>query len=413
MVLIPMPGVESVAVGTYVKTGSRYETASINGLSHFLEHMVFKGTKKFPSHEQTSYLEGLGAIQNAWTDVDATAYWCKIVADRWKEGLEMVKELALYPLFPAADLEIERGVIVEEINRKDDRPDELAGEQLQKLVFADNPLAMTVLGDVKVIKTVPREEFVQYHQNQYVSGRLVVVLAGKIGSNKPEISKLIQDYFGGLPKTQGNNFDVLNEQIDNKRYGLYKKKTADQVHFEMGWRGLSVKDERRFPLAILTSYLGEGLSSRLFTELREKRGLCYEVHAGGSNMEDTGLWSVYAGVGQAKFAQAVEAVWGEIKRLQSYSLTEKELVAAKEKIRGKVVFAKENPIHQMEFYARQALDRPEQMMDYDMVIDSLMRVSASDIKDLAGELLLSETMKLSVVGEVKEQEVEKVIELIK
>ena len=145
VVLVPMSGVESVAVGVYVKTGSRYETPGNNGISHFLEHMVFKGTKKFPTHKDTSYLEGLGAIQNAWTDVGATAYWCKLPADRWREGLEMVKELALYPLIPEADLEIERGVILEEINRHNDRPEELAGELLMETMYGENPLAMTVL----------------------------------------------------------------------------------------------------------------------------------------------------------------------------------------------------------------------------------------------------------------------------
>src|SRR3989344_2302447 len=163
VMLVPMEGVQSTAVGVYTGTGSRYESPQINGISHFLEHMAFKGTKKFPTHKDTSYLEGLGAIQNAWTDVDATSFWCKIPSDKWREGLELVKELVLYPTIPVGDLEIERGVVLEEINWKEDRPDEIAGEVLMELMFAGNSLGLTTLGRPEVIKKVTREDFLAYH----------------------------------------------------------------------------------------------------------------------------------------------------------------------------------------------------------------------------------------------------------
>src|SRR3989344_1510272 len=169
VVLVPMLGVESIAVGCFVETGSRYETVENNGISHFLEHMAFKGTKKFPTHKDTSFLEGLGAIQNAWTDVDATCYYCKIPADHWEAGLELAKELALFPTIPNKDLEIERGVILEEIRRRDDLPDELSGEVLQEMMFPGNPLGMTILGNPEVIKAVSRGDFTAYHSSQYVS----------------------------------------------------------------------------------------------------------------------------------------------------------------------------------------------------------------------------------------------------
>ena len=184
VVIVPMSGVKSVAVGVYVGTGSRYETSQTNGISHFLEHMVFKGTKKFPTSRDTSYLEGLGAIQNAWTDVDATAYWCKLPSEKWKEGLEMVKELALYPTIPNRDLEIERGVILEEIQRRNDRPDELVAEALQIMMFPGNALGWTTLGKPEVIKDLSRADFLRYHQSQYKSDNLVVALAGEIGNWK-------------------------------------------------------------------------------------------------------------------------------------------------------------------------------------------------------------------------------------
>ena len=180
VVLVPMDGVESVAVGVYVQTGSRYEDKKINGISHFLEHMVFKGTKNYPTHEDTSRLEGMGAIQNAWTDIDATAYYCKIPADRWQKALDLIKDLVLYPMIPEKDLEIERGVILEEINRLEDRPDELSGELLLQTAFPGNTLGMRVIGRAEVIRNIRREDFLDYHRTQYVAGRVAIVIAGKI-----------------------------------------------------------------------------------------------------------------------------------------------------------------------------------------------------------------------------------------
>ncbi len=404
VVLVPMYGVESIAVGTYVQTGSRYESRQINGISHFLEHMVFKGTKKFPSHAQTSYLEGLGAIQNAWTDVDATAYWCKIPADRWKEGLEVVKELALYPLFPEMDLEIEKGVIIEEINRREDQPDEIVSEVLMEMLYQNNPLGMTVLGTPEVIRSLKRDDFVKYHTEQYVAGKLVVVLAGKI-SDVEAVRGQIEQWFSQVPSNSGREFEALVSPTAGSRFKFYKKKTAEQAHFELGCRTFGTQNERRFALAVLTSYLGEGLSSRLFTELREKRGLCYTVHAAGVHMQDTGVWSVYAGVAENKFESAVEAVWEEMQRLTEVPLTDGDLNAAKEKLRGRLIFSKENPISVMEYYARQALDRPDSMLDYDMVLSRLMGVNAEQIQMVARELFRAENMNLAVVGGIEETRV--------
>lgn len=204
VILVPMQGVESVGVGVYVGTGSRYETKEVNGISHFLEHMAFKGTKNYPTHKETSYLEGLGAIQNAWTDVDATAYWCKIPADRWEEALRLAADLAINPTVPEKDLEIERGVVLEEINRKEDRPDELVGEELGKLMFGGNPLGMTVLGEAEVIKKLSRKDFMDYHDRQYVSGNFVVTIAGKI-SQITNLKSQITIIFGSLPKRRGKD----------------------------------------------------------------------------------------------------------------------------------------------------------------------------------------------------------------
>jgi len=397
VILVPMEGVESVGVGVYVGTGSRNETPRINGISHFLEHMVFKGTKKFPTHQDTSYLEGLGAVQNAWTSTDTTCYWTKIPADRWEQGLELVKELAMNPVIPEHDLEIERGVILEEINRREDRPDERVGEVLQELMFEGNPLGMTVLGEAQVIKSVTRADFLDYHSRRYVPGNAVVAIAGKL-VDTASIKSRIEEWFGEWKAVDHEPTEYWNTPQDHSAVKLYSKQLAQQAHIELAVRGVTLTDPRRFALSILTSYLGQGLSSRLFTELREKRGLCYSVRAYNEPMIDTGVWSVYAGLNIDKLDSAVEAILGEMKRATEVELTEKELEAAKEKLRGPLLFSAENPINQMDFYAKQALERPDDVITYDQLVSRLMQTDSKQITSVARDLFVADKLNLAVVG---------------
>lgn len=408
--LVPMQGVESVAVGVYVGTGSRFETPKINGISHFLEHMVFKGTKNFPTHRDTSYLEGLGAIQNAWTGVDATCYYCKIPADKWREGLDLVKDLALYPTIPEQDLEIERGVILEEINRRDDRPDEQVEEELMALMYGNNPLGMTVLGVPEVIRSLSRDDFLQYHNLQYTAKNTVVVLAGKI--NSTQVQKQIEKWFEEMEDKSSKPLVELSEIQNKSRTRYLKRKLAAQAHVEMGFEGVTVTDPRRFALTIMTAYLGQGLSSKLFLEVREKLGLCYAIRAGADSMVDTGLWSVYAGLNVDKLEQAIEAILKELARVRTEKLSEKELAEAKEKIRGPLLFSKENPMHQMDFYGKQALDRPDEILTYDKVVEKIMTVDTSMILNVAQSIFKSQSINIAVVGPVEKNRVEKLTTLV-
>lgn len=408
VVIVPMNGVRSVGVGVYVGTGSRYEDKEINGISHFLEHMVFKGTKKFPTHQDTSYLEGLGAIQNAWTDVDATAYWAKVPGDRWREGLELVSDLAINPVIPEADLEIERGVILEEINRREDRPDEIVSEELYNLMFEGSSLEMTVLGEADVIRKVSREDFLKYHKTHYQPANMVVVLAGDVERNKVEIKAKIEELYLDLDNVETKKFSAVEFKQTEPKVRLKKKDLAQQAHIEIAVPGLTLNDPRRFALNVLTSYLGQGLSSRLFIELREKRGLCYSVMASDEKYPDVGVWGVYAGLNVAKLEEAVEAILGEIKRLKEVRLTDEEVEAAKEKLRGPMLFSMENPINQMNFFAKQALDKPDAMLTYEEVEKELMRVDAEMIQNVAQSLFKTHLLNLAIVGPVDEERANKI-----
>lgn len=401
VVLVPMPGVQSTAIGVYVRTGSRYETPEINGISHFTEHMVFKGTKNYPTTKDTSSLEGMGAIQNAWTDVDGTSYWCKIPADHWQKGLDLIKDLALYPLFPKNELEIERGVILEEINRYEDQPDERVGDVLMELMYQPNPLGMRILGRPEVIKKLTQADFQAYHTNHYQPEKLLVVMAGKLDT--PAIKSEIDKHFAGLTKNTSSDYQVYKDNQTESQIKVYPKDTAEQAHIELAVRGLSSSDPRRFALSILNSVLGAGLSSRLFIEIREKKGLCYSISSGTASFRDTGLWSVHAGLNTSRLEEAITTILVEMKKVTTELVPVAELEEAKLKLRGHLIFAQENPIHQMEHYAHQLLSKDE-ILDYDTIIDSLMGVTAEQVRQVAQDLFVTSKLNLAVVGQVKDTE---------
>jgi predicted Zn-dependent peptidase len=410
VVFVPMLGVESAAIGTYIEAGSRYETGVTNGISHFLEHMVFKGTKKFPTYKETSYLEGLGGLQNAWTSTDMTSFLCKIPADKWREGLEMVKELTLYPTIPAKELEIERGVILEEIHRRDDRPDEIAGEEVMRLMYPGSSLGMTVLGEPKVIKSLKRSDFEEYHNRHYVARRLVVVLAGKFDIDKAKNE--IEKWFGGMPSEPGEGYVQYRVLQDKPAVLIKNKDLAAQAHIELAFHWMNNADPRRFAGLLLTAYLGQGLSGRLFTEVREKRGLCYTIRAAEDRLEDTGVWSVYAGLNVDKLEEAVKAILSELQRVKFEKISGKELTESKEKLRGRILFSMEDPLEQMDFYGRQAAERPEEILTHQEVIDRLMQIDAEDIRKVAESLFVSGKMNLAVVGPISQSKKEKLVDIM-
>jgi predicted Zn-dependent peptidase len=400
VVLVPMPGVESLAVGVYAGTGSRFETEENNGISHFIEHMAFKGTAKFPTPRAISHLEGLGAIQNAVTSLDYTSYYCKIPADLWKQGLEVVTDLALKPLFPEPEIEIERGVILEELKWAHDRPDELIGDKLQESLFPNHPLGRNILGTEKALKSINRSQFMEYHQTHYTAGNLVVAMAGKIPD--PEAVKAaVELWYGHLPSLPPSTFIPFDDTQPANVTFVESKTNLQQVFVALAVRGVTNQDPRRFTLGVLNSYLGRGFTSRFYEEIREKRGLCYSIHSGDNRLHDTGYWAVFAGLNKERLNEAITAILKEMSLTKQKLISPPSLKESKEKIRGPMLFAMENPISQMDFYAKQVLDKPHEVLTYDTVIDRVMGVTDAQVRELANDIFKPTKLTLAVVGPVE------------
>lgn len=399
VVLVPMSGVESVAIGVYATVGSRYETAENAGTSHFLEHLVFKGTRKYPTPAATSSLESLGAMQNAWTDVDATAYYCKIPADHFEAGLDLISDLVLNPLIPKKDLEIEKGVILEEINRRQDQPDELVWEKFHNQMFSDHPLGRSILGTPAVISASTSEKVLKFHADHYTSDSLIVVIAGKIPSGHKEI---IENLFGNLPK--GNNTksqEFINKS--GKKINLVKRPKDNQIHLVLGGYAVNAFDMDRYTQNILMTVLGSGMSSRLFLELREKWGLCYAVSAGEEKYADTGYWSVYAGVATDKLRSAILGIKQELEKLVKTPVSEAELSSAKQRLRGRIIFSQEDPMRQMEYYVAQVITRDDQVFDYQENLKRLMAVTAKQVQQHAAKIFAKDNQYLTVLGPIEDK----------
>lgn len=403
VVLVPMDGVKSVVVGVYVGTGSRYESKKENGISHFLEHLVFKGTEKFPSYKEVNrFIENLGAIQNAGTGTDSTMFYCKIPGDHTNLALEFVSQLALHPKLLQKDVQDERRVILEEISWVQDRPDELVGDVLNQLMYPDHGLGRDIQGTVESVSSFTASDLQKYWQEQYVASNMVVAVAGD-KTQCSEISAQIKELFGEVPNTQGREFPEFIDKQQKPAMLIKKKAEFKQTNIALGVFGMSGTDPRRFAQSILVTILGRGFSSRLQEEVREERGLCYGVGAYEVKRKDGGMIAVGADLNTNKLPEAITAILGEIIKLKRQLVGDEELAAAKEKIRGPLLFGSENPFNQMEFYARQVLEKPEQVLSYDMVIDRLMGVSAEEVRDLACEVFKTEKLNLAVVGAIQNE----------
>lgn len=403
VVLVPMSGVKSVAVGVYVGTGSRYESAKENGISHFLEHLVFKGTKKFPSYKEVNrFIENHGAIQNAGTGTDSTMFYCKIPGVHTDLALEFVSQLTVRPKLRQKDLEEERRVILEEISWVQDRPDELVGDILSQLMYPNHGLGRDIQGTTETVTGFTADDLQKYWREQYVAANMVVAVAG----DKTQCSKLnaqIERLFDQVPDTQGRKFPEFVDKQQNSAVLVKKKSEFKQTNVALGLPGVSTTDPRRFAQSVLVTILGRGFSSRLLEEVREERGLCYGIGAYEIKRKDGGMIGIGADLNPRKLPEAITAILAEMTKLKEKLVGDEELAAAKEKIRGPLLFGAENPYNQMEFYARQVLEKPDGVLSYDILIDRLMGVTAEEVRNMARELFKTEKLNLAVVGAVKDE----------
>ncbi len=392
-----MPSFESATVMVMVGAGSRYENRKNNGISHFLEHMAFKGTKKRPSTmDIASIIDGIGGQFNASTGKEVTNYYVKSSADKIEISMDVLSDMLLHSKFDPKEIEKEKGVIIEEMNMNEDNPMRIIGDIYENLAYGDTPLGWDIIGKKEIIKNTTRTDFLSYMKSLYSAENIVVVVAGGINSDKT--FKLAEKYFGQMPK-----FDTIryNKAVVNQKKPkvFVKTKKTEQVHLALGFRTVRFSSSERYPLEVLASILGGGMSSRLFSEVREKRGLAYYVSSSSDLYSDTGSFVTWAGVDPKKVKDAISIILEEHIKIKDKGLMikDKELKKAKEYLKGHWVLAFENSMTVANHYASwEILERKIQTLEEAIkIIDA---VTVEQIENAAKKYFVEKGLNLAIIG---------------
>jgi predicted Zn-dependent peptidase len=385
-----VPSVRSVALGLWVRTGSRNETPAQAGLSHFLEHLLFKGTERFSAIEIAEKLDGLGASVNAATGKETTHIHARFLDEHTEEVFDVLAEMLLAPTYPEVDSE--REVVLEEIAMYEDEPQDRVHDILAEAVFGEHPLGRRVLGEAEVISSVPVPEIEAYRSSHYTAESIVVGAAGNVTHGR--IAELAERFVRPGGRTVDGPAAVSADEVARLRF--YEKDT-EQYHICFGAPGIVRDDERRYALAVLDSIFGGSSSSRLFREVREKRGLAYAVGSYSEQYTDSGMVASYVGTREENVEEACAIIGAELAQLRSEPVSAEELQRGKENVKGRLVLSSESTAARMARISRATL--------FNLPIDSLDEmlakvdaVTVDDLTELAAELYGPEQLSAACVG---------------
>lgn len=403
LVFIPQERCLATSVLVLVAAGSEYETKKINGLSHFLEHMMFKGTVNRPRVGQIAEeLDGLGARFNAFTSQEYTGYWAKAESHKLPKIFEIISDLYLNPIFNEAEIEKERGVIIEEIHmRRDDNPMAEAPYLFMELLYGDQPAGWDVAGTKETMNKISKENMAQYRLRHYVAPKTVVVVAGKF--NEKNIRTRAEAYFGRLRRSPAIRKFKTKELLQKRPAVLVKFKDSGQSHLVLGVRAFNIFDKRRYAIRVLADILGGGMSSRLFKKIREEMGAAYYVGAEADLYLDHGYLAVFAGTEHGKSGKVVSAILEEMKRLRNELVPEEELRRAKDHLIGNLIIGLETSDERASFYGEQEI-LTGKMLPPDKLIAKIQGIRAGDIMNLAKSLFSEKKLNLALIGSHKHKE---------
>jgi predicted Zn-dependent peptidase len=389
-----MPSTRSVAVSLYVGAGSRYETPEEAGISHLLEHLVFKGTTKRPTAQEISELiDGVGGVLNAGTDRELTVYYAKVARLHFDRAADVLTDMLRNPLIAAEELEKERRVVIEELASIADSPAQLVDVLLDATMWPDQPLGRDVAGTEASVTALTRDAALDYLHRQYVPNNMVVSVAGAIEHD--EVVQFMEGALGDWSSgTPSKWFPAVNGQNSSHVAVMYKK--TEQAHIEIAVTAISSQDPDRFPLDLISVILGEGMSSRLFMELREKRALCYDVHSYASHYLDTGAFAVYAGVDPKKTVEATAALIEELARMRD-GVSEEELTKAKELSKGRLLLRMEDTRSVSGWLGGQEMLNGL-IRTPDEIVALIDAVTVEDVRRVAAKLFDHKRMTMALVG---------------
>jgi len=405
-----VPSVRSAAIGIWVNVGSRDETPAVAGASHFLEHLLFKGTTRRSALEITATVEAVGGEMNAFTSKEYTCFYARVIDTDLPMAIDVVSDLITSSIVSALDVDAERKVVLEEIAMRDDDPSDLVHDLYAETYYGDTTLGRPILGTIKSIKEMSRGSVFNYYKKKYLPQDLVVAVAGNIKHKRVVAmveEALSRDNFldiKGAPQIRPNT-PVKTKPVQS--VGLLTRKT-EQAHMFYGMEGVARADDRRFAMGVLASALGGGMSSRLFQEIREKRGLAYSVYAYAQQFAGSGQIGFYAGCNPSKAIEVVEIIREVLADVAENGMSHEEIERAKGAVRGSLVLSQEDSASRMSRIGKNEIVYG-QVMGFDDILKAIARVNPTDVREIASEYL-TKSPTLALVGPFKnEAKFEKVL----
>jgi len=402
-ITIPMPSFESATAMIMVGAGSRYETRKNSGISHFLEHMAFKGTAKRPTAQDiATVIDGVGGEFNAFTSKEITGYYVKAAVSHVDLCLDVLSDMLQNSKLDTQEINREKGVILEEMNLYEDTPARNIADVYERLLYGDTPMGWDTIGAKDVIKSITRADFVSYMQSLYSADNITVVVAGGIDTDKVEAQ--IQDYFGKMKSFDTLRYEkVIQNQV--KPSLSIKHKKTEQVHIAAGFRTVPMESEEKNALSVLAAILGGGMSSRLFSEVREKRGLAYYVRTSSDHYQDAGSLVSTAGLDPRRVDEGISVILEEYAKISGSKsqITKEELSKAKEYLKGHLVLELEDSRSVAGFFAQAELlekhkETPEEL------IAKIDKVSLEDVEVAAQKYLKQATLNLAIIGNFEDRQ---------
>lgn len=387
----------SVGVGIWIKVGSKYETKENNGISHLIEHMLFKGTKTRSVNDISKETAYMGGNLNAYTSKEATSLYARVLPEHLFMAIDLISDMICNSVIDEEELEREKSVVCEEIDMYKDSPDDYVHEKLQKQIWKDHPLGYYISGEKKIVKSFKRNMILEYIKNHYIGENMVISVAGSF--NKQETIKYIEKSFSSIED------NIRSVQIEIPRY--YKTKNIDkrdieQLHMNVAFRGTDLKSNDRYAFTVLNTIFGGDVNSRLFQEIREKRGLTYSVYSYGSSFREAGLLQIYAAMNQEQSENVYCLITKLIDNLIKDGVTKEELESAKHQITVEMTLNRDNIMTKMNGNAKSFLSYGE-IIPFDTTIKSINKVTVDDIRTIIDNYIIKEEMSIGIVGPIEKQ----------
>lgn len=395
VVMAPMKEFRSVSTGIWVRTGSRFETPEENGISHFLEHIFFKGTEKRTQKDIAMEIDSIGGELNAFTSKETTTFYIRVLDQFLERGIELLSDIFLNSIFPEQEIEKEKSIIKEEIKLVEDTPDDYIHDLFHQTIWDNSGLGQPILGRRDTIKTFSREKLLNYKKKYYGNRDIVISCAGRFEPEK--LIDLLNKFLGSMDA--GSDPPEIIKPVFHSRKNIHKKDLSE-VHLCLGVEAFELSSIYRYHLSILNTILGGGVSSRLFQEIREKRGLAYSIYSYVTAFLDTGVWGVYAGTSKKRYNEVIELIMKEMTGLKD-TISEEELRKTKDQLKGNIILGLESTGNTMSHIARQEIYY-KRYISLEETINQIEKINLNEIREIAERLVSSDNFAITLLGPVKE-----------